>query len=242
MDPSFNFIVSMLYSQMFQKLAYLADNVYHGPLPLHVHFIMDEFANVALPDDFDHVVSVIRSRDISVSIILQNMNQIKAIYEKVWETIVGNCDTYIYLGGNEQSTHKYVSELLDKETIDTNTYGMSRGMHGSFTTNDQKAGRELMQPGEVRKLSRDKCIVMISGEEPAMDFKYDLQSHPLIHETPLAKGKKGKPYTYGNVTLQDSDVGIIGYMYKEDVSEDEIYKPDTTCQILTEEDINNRVA
>lgn len=135
-----------------------------------------------------------------------------------------------------------VSELLDKETIDTNTYGMSRGMHGSFTTNDQKAGRELMQPGEVRKLSRDKCIVMISGEEPAMDFKYDLQSHPLIHETPLAKGKKGKPYTYGNVTLQDSDVGIIGYMYKEDVSEDEIYKPDTTCQILTEEDINNRVA
>lgn len=242
MDPSFNFIVSMLYSQMFQKLAYLADNVYHGPLPLHVHFIMDEFANVALPDDFDHVVSVIRSRNISVSIILQNMNQIKAIYEKVWETIVGNCDTYIYLGGNEQSTHKYVSELLDKETIDTNTYGMSRGMHGSFTTNDQKAGRELMQPGEVRKLSRDKCIVMISGEEPAMDFKYDLQSHPLIHETPLAKGKKGKPYTYGNVTLQDSDVGIIGYMYKEDVSEDEIYKPDTTCQILTEEDINNRVA
>jgi len=119
---------------------------------------------------------------------------------------------------------------------------MSRGMHGSFTTNDQKAGRELMQPGEVRKLSRDKCIVMISGEEPAIDFKYDLQSHPLIHETPLANGKKGKPYTYGNVTLQDSDVGIIGYMYKEDVSEDEIYKPDTTCQILTEEDINNRVA
>lgn len=204
---------------------------------------MDEFANVALPDDFDHVVSVIRSRNISVSIILQNMNQIKAIYEKVWETIVGNCDTYIYLGGNEQSTHKYVSELLDKETIDTNTYGMSRGMHGSFTTNDQKAGRELMQPGEVRKLSRDKCIVMISGEEPAIDYKYNLQSHPLIHETPLAKiGKKGKPYTYGNVTLQDSDVGIIGYMYKEDVSEEEIYKPDTTCQILTEEDINNRVA
>ena len=136
-----------------------------------------------------------------------------------------------------------MSELLDKETIDTNTYGMSRGMHGSFTTNDQKAGRELMQPGEVRKLSRDKCIVMISGEEPAIDYKYNLQSHPLIHETPLAKiGKKGKPYTYGNVTLQDSDVGIIGYMYKEDVSEEEIYKPDTTCQILTEEDINNRVA
>lgn len=240
MDSSFNFLVSILYMQMFQKLAYMADNVYHGPLPVPVHFIMDEFANVALPDDFDHIVSVIRSRNISVSIILQNMSQIKGIYEKVWESITGNCDTFIYLGGNEQSTHKYVSELLDKETLDTNTYGKTHGTKGSFSTNDQKAGRELMQPGEVRRMKRSKCIVLISGEAPVMDDKYNLQYHPLIHETPLAKkGAKGEPYTYGDVTLQAAETGIIGYMEPEDVEESEIYKPDLICTVLTEEDFNN---
>ena len=111
-DTSFNFLVSILYTQLFQQLFYIADHKYGGALPKHVHFVMDEFANVSLPDDFDKILSVMRSRNVSVSIILQNLAQLKALFEKQWESIVGNCDTFLYLGGNEQSTHKYVSELL----------------------------------------------------------------------------------------------------------------------------------
>ena len=115
---------------------------------------MDEFANVALPDEFDKLLSTMRSREISVSIIIQNLAQLKALFEKQWESIVGNCDEFLYLGGNEQSTHEYVSKLLGKETIDTNTYGRSRGRNGSYSTNYQLTGRELMTPDEVRKIGR----------------------------------------------------------------------------------------
>lgn len=149
-DSSFNFIVGMLYTQLFQQLYYQADSVHGGRLPVHVHFVMDEFANVALPDEFDKLLSTMRSREISVSIIIQNLAQLKALFEKQWESIVGNCDEFLYLGGNEQSTHEYVSKLLGKETIDTNTYGRSRGRNGSYSTNYQLAGRELMTPDEVR--------------------------------------------------------------------------------------------
>ncbi len=151
-DTSFNFIVGMLYTQLFQQLYYQADFVHTGRLPVHVHFVMDEFANIALPDDFDKLLSTMRSREISVSIIIQNMAQLKALFEKQWESIVGNCDEFLYLGGNEQSTHEYVSKLLGKETIDTNTYGQSRGRNGSYSTNYQVSGRELLTPDEVRML------------------------------------------------------------------------------------------
>lgn len=120
-DTSFNFLVSILYTQLFQQLFFAADHKYGGALPVHVHFLMDEFANISLPDDFDKILSVMRSRGVSVSIILQNLAQLKALFEKQWESIVGNCEEFVYLGGNEQSTHKYVSELLGKETIDTNS-------------------------------------------------------------------------------------------------------------------------
>ena len=146
-DSSFNFIVGMLYTQLFQQLYYQADSVHGGRLPVHVHFVMDEFANVALPDEFDKLLSTMRSREISVSIIIQNLAQLKALFEKQWESIVGNCDEFLYLGGNEQSTHEYVSKLLGKETIDTNTYGRSRGRNGSYSTNYQLAGRELPRSG-----------------------------------------------------------------------------------------------
>ena len=149
---SFNFLVSILYTQLFQQLFFVADKKYKGSLPVHVHFLMDEFANVSLPDDFDKILSVMRSRGVSVSIILQNLAQLKALFEKQWESIVGNCDEFVYLGGNEQSTHKYVSELLGKETIDTNSYGRSDGLRGNFSTNSQVAGRELLTPDEVRML------------------------------------------------------------------------------------------
>lgn len=142
-DSSFNFIVGMLYTQLFQQLYYQADVVHGGRLPIHVHFVMDEFANVALPDEFDKLLATMRSREISVSIIIQNMAQLKDLFEKQWESIVGNCDDFLYLGGNEQSTHKYVSELLGKETIDMNTYGQSKGRNGSYSTNWQLSGRDM---------------------------------------------------------------------------------------------------
>ena len=182
-DSSFNFIVGMLYTQLFQQLYYQADSVHGGRLPVHVHFVMDEFANVALPDEFDKLLSTMRSREISVSIIIQNLAQLKALFEKQWESIVGNCDEFLYLGGNEQSTHEYVSKLLGKETIDTNTYGRSRGRNGNYSTNYQLAGRELMTPDEVRMLDNQYALLFIRGERPIQDLKYDILHHPNVSQT-----------------------------------------------------------
>ena len=196
-DSSFNFIVGMLYTQLFQQLYYQADQVHGGRLPIHVHFIMDEFANVALPDDFDKLLATMRSREISVSIIIQNMAQLKALFEKQWESIVGNCDTFLYLGGNEQSSHKYVSELLGKETIDTNTYGSSRGRNGNYTKNFQLGGRDLMTPDEVRMLDNRYALLFIRGEFPIKDLKYDITKHPYVRYT---TDGAGAPYVHGTDT------------------------------------------
>jgi type IV secretion system protein VirD4 len=196
-DISFNFIVGMLYTQLFQQLYYQADQIHGGKLPVHVHFLMDEFANVALPDEFDKLLATMRSREISVSIIIQNMAQLKALFEKQWESIVGNCDTFLYLGGNEQSSHKYVSELLGKETIDTNTYGNSKGRNGSYTKNFQLAGRDLMTPDEVRMLDNRYALLFIRGEFPVRDLKYDILKHPNVRFT---TDGQGKPYIHGEDT------------------------------------------
>lgn len=193
-DSSFNFIVGMLYTQLFQQLYYSADRVHSGRLPIHVHFVMDEFANVALPDEFDKLLATMRSREISVSIIIQNMAQLKALFEKQWESIVGNCDEFVYLGGNEQSTHEYVSKLLGKETIDTNTYGQSHGRNGSYSTNWQMAGRELMTPDEVRMMDNQYALLFIRGEKPVKDFKYDVVKHPNIA---LTTDGGAKAYIHG---------------------------------------------
>lgn len=204
-DTSFNFLVSMLYTQIFQQLFDLADNKYHGELPVRVHMIMDEFANVALPDDFDKILSTMRSRGIFVSIILQNIAQLKALYEKQWESIIGNCDEFLYLGGNEQSTHEYVSKLLGKETIDTNSYGRTRGRNGSYTTNYQLTGRELMTPDEVRMLDNNYALLFIRGERPVMDTKYDLHRHPNVKLT--ADGGQSA-YLHGETPLSKATVGL----------------------------------
>ena len=182
-DSTFNFLVGMLYTQLFQMLYYQADYVYGGELPVPVHFLMDEFANVALPDEFDKLLSTMRSRQIFVSIILQNLAQIKTLFKDSWESIVGNCDELYYLGGNEQSTHKFISEYLGKETLDTNTFGKSTGHSGSYSTNYQQTGRELLTPDEVRLLNNDYGLLFIRGELPIMDKKYDLLKHPNINET-----------------------------------------------------------
>lgn len=179
-DSSFNYLVGMLYTQAFQSLYYLADHHYGGRLPMHVHAVLDEFANVALPDDFEKILSTMRSREISVSIIIQNMAQLKALFKDNWESIVGNCDEFLYLGGNEQSTHEYVSKLLGKATIDTNTYGKSQGKSGSYSTNYQQSGRELLMPDEVRLLDNNDALLFVRGERPIIDRKFNLLKHPSL--------------------------------------------------------------
>ena len=199
-DTSFNFLVSILYVQIFQQLFEVADKKYGGSLPVHVQFLMDEFANVQLPTDFDKILSVMRSRGVSVSIILQNMAQLKALFEKQWESIVGNCDEFVYLGGNEKETHKYVSELLGKETIDTNSYGRNSGRNGSYTTNWQLTGRELLLPEEVRMLDNRYALLFIRGERPVMDLKYDILKHPDVRMTTDGKAEAyvhGEPWDAG---------------------------------------------
>ncbi len=193
-DTSFNFLVSILYTQLFQQLFFIADHKYGGSLPIHVHFVMDEFANVSLPDDFDKILSVMRSREVSVSIILQNLAQLKALFEKQWESIVGNCDSYLYLGGNEQSTHKYISELMGRANLDLKTYGKSSGRSGNYSTNYQMNGRELMTPDEVRLLDNKYAILFIRGERPIKDLKYDILKHPNVSMT--TDGKQ-RPYLHG---------------------------------------------
>ena len=182
-DASLNFLVGMLYTQAFQELYYQADKVHQGALPVPVRLMFDEFANVALPDGYARLQATMRSRNIMSTIILQNISQLKALFKDDWEGIIGNADSFIYLGGNEQSTHKYISELLGKETIDTKTSSQSKGRNGSFSQNFQQAGRELMTPDEVRRLDNKNAIILIRGEKPVIDEKYDILKHPNIHRT-----------------------------------------------------------
>ena len=183
-DNTFNFLVSLLYAQAFQALYYSADQIHHGPLPRHVRFVLDEFAAMPLPG-FTRELATMRSRSISASVIIQNMAQIKELYKDSWETIPGNCDTILYLGGNESSTHKYVSEMLGKATIDTKTHGQTKGKSGSYSTNFQMSGRELLTPDEVRKLDNRYALLLIRGASPVMDEKYDLMHHPAISHSSL---------------------------------------------------------
>lgn len=210
-DKSYNFLISILYLQMFQHLENYADSLPGGRLPMHVQFLMDEFTHVALPDDFEDTISVSRSRGFSFTIILQSLSQIKFHFEKQWEGIMANCDTFIYLGGNEQSSHKYVSELLGKETIDINSYGKSTGRNGNYSTNYQITGRELLTPDEVRMLDNDYALLFIRGSRPVIDKKYDVWKHPNAKFTTL---KGGEPYDDSGQALKASsisfDVGEVG--------------------------------
>lgn len=182
-DASLNFLVGMLYTQAFQEPYYQADKVHQGALPVPVRLMFDEFANVALPDGYARLQATMRSRNIMSTIILQNISQLTALFKDDWEGIIGNADSFVYLGGNEQSTHKYISELLGKEPIDTRTSSQSKGRNGSFSQNFQQTGRELMTPDEVRRLDNKNAIVLIRGEKPVIDEKYDILKHPNIHRT-----------------------------------------------------------
>lgn len=224
-DSSLNFIIGMMYSSVFQELYYIADHVHGGRLPTHVHCVMDEFANVALPDEFDKLLATMRSREISVSIIIQNIAQLKALFEKQWESIIGNCDEFLYLGGNETGTHKLISEsYLGKATIDTNTYGKSSGRSGNYSTNYQISGRELYTADEIRMLDNKYALLFIRGEHPIQDEKFDILHHPNIK---LTADDGMPPYMHGQASkaLDLSDVLLSGdYADYEVLSEDEIYQ------------------
>ena len=234
-DSSFNFIVGMLYTQLFQQLYYQADHVYGGRLPVHVHFVMDEFANVSLPDEFDKLLATMRSREISVSIIIQNMAQLKALFEKQWESIVGNCDEFVYLGGNEQSTHEYVSKLLGKETIDTNSYGQTQGRNGSYSTNYQVAGRELLTPDEVRLLDNDYALLFIRGEKPIKDKKYDITRHPNFK---LSSDGGTNIYLHGEDTYSMASIIFEGFMEEKEENTKEFNR---NIILLSEEELEQKI-
>lgn len=193
------------------------------------------FTNVALPDEFDKLLATMRSREISVSIIIQNMAQLKALYEKQWESIVGNCDEFLYLGGNEQSTHEYVSKLLGKATIDTNTYGQSKGRNGNYSINYQITGRELMTPDEVRMLDNRYALLFIRGERPVMDLKYEILKHPNVALT--ADGGM-PPYQHGVDSLSIAAISIDPQLMKEAA---EISADAHHYEILTSEELEEKI-
>lgn len=232
-DKSYNFIIGMLYTQIFQELYYQADFHFGGRLPIHVTFMLDEFSNVALPDDFCSLLSTMRSREISSVIIIQNMAQIKALFKDTWETIPGNCDTLIYLGGNEQSTHKYVSELLGKSTIDKRSNGETLGRQGSSSRNYDVLGRELMTPDEARKFDNRKCLIFIRGFDPIVDDKYIPFRHPAFS---LTADGKGAPYVHQPVgagehigkTFELLSPEAVSY-YEQKKEEDENVHVDTVA-------------
>ena len=229
-DSSFNFVVGMLYTQLFQQLYYRADTFYGGRLPVHVHFLMDEFANVALPTSFDKLLSTMRSREISVSIIIQNMAQLKTLFEKQWESITGNCDTFLYLGGNEESTHEYVSKLLGRETIEVVQSGESKGRSGSSSKSWHKAGRELMTPDEVRKMDNRYALLFIRGERPVRDLKCDILRHRDLCFT--ADGG-GQAYRYG----EDHRSRAAVWEIPPDEAKEELGAEKHETLVLTERDL-----
>ena len=193
-DKSLNYLVGMVYTQLIQTLFYQADRVHRGRLPVPVHCLMDEFPNISLPkDSFRSALATMRSRGIFCSIIVQNIAQLKSMYKDSWESLVGLCDEFLYLGGNEQGTHKYVSELIGKETVETTSRSLSRGRSGSSSTSHQQTARDLMTPDEVRLLSNDKALLFVRGERPVMDWKYNLLRHPNIRFT---EDGGAPPYDY----------------------------------------------
>lgn len=233
-DTSFNFLVSILYTQIFQQLFHLADHKYGGSLPVPVHFLMDEFANVSLPDDFDKLLATMRSRNVSVSIILQNIAQLKALFEKQWESILGNCDELLYLGGNEASTHKLLSEsYLGKSTLWLDSYGKSRGHNGSYTTNYSIIGRELLTPDEVRMLDNRYALLFIRGERPILDEKYNTFHHPNFS---LTANGKARPYEHGQTDRAVAEVTAQRMSQKQKEPEPET-KERPSFELLSDEEL-----
>ena len=240
-DDTYNFIVGMLYTQAFQALYRNADYQHGGRLPVPVRILADEFANVAnlSPDDFLRVLATMRSREISISIIIQNLAQLKKQFgTEAWESVVGNTDEILYLGGNEQGTHIFLSKMLGKATIDTKTRGQTKGRQGSYTMTIQNAGRELMTPDEVRMLDNRQALLFIRGERPIQDEKYDILRHPNVGNTTDAGSA---PYVHGQVTRA---VGCVSCAPTKQPQSKTQSQPDTPVErsallLLSEEDLED---
>lgn len=211
-DSSMNYLVGMLYTQCFQALYRRADEKHNGRLPVPVRVIQDEWANVAQPESYPKILATCRSYNIGLNIIVQNIQQIKALYEKEWESIIGNCDTLLFLGGgNEPTSLEFIVKLLGKETIATRTRGQTKGRSGSSSTNFQQTGRDLMTIDEVRKLDTHKAILLIRGEDPVLDKKYNIKRHPNIK---LTTDGKAKPYIHKPQGAPDYALPDLPYAFK----------------------------
>ena len=211
-DSSMNYLVGMLYTQCFQELYRRADQKYNGRLPVPVRVLQDEWANVAQPESYPKILATCRSYNIGLNIIVQNVQQIKALYEKEHESIIGNCDTLLFLGGgNEPASLEFIVKLLGRETLATRTRGLTKGRNGSSTTNYQQTGRDLMTVDEVRKLDTNKAILFIRGEDPVIDRKYNLKRHPNIK---LTSDGKAKPYIHKPQGVPDYALPDLPYAFK----------------------------
>ena len=211
-DSSMNYLVGMLYTQCFQELYRRADLKYNGRLPVPVRVLQDEWANVAQPESYPKILATCRSYNIGLNIIVQNVQQIKALYEKEHESIIGNCDTLLFLGGgNEPASLEFIVKLLGRETLATRTRGLTKGWNGSSTTNYQQTGRDLMTIDEVRKLDTNKAILFIRGEDPVIDRKYNLKRHPNIK---LTLDGKAKPYIHKPQSAPDYALPDLPYAFK----------------------------
>ena len=211
-DSSMNYLVGMLYTQCFQELYRRADLKYNGRLPVPVRVLQDEWANVAQPESYPKILATCRSYNIGLNIIVQNVQQIKALYEKEHESIIGNCDTLLFLGGgNEPASLEFIVKLLGRETLATRTRGLTKGRNGSSTTNYQQTGRDLMTIDEVRKLDTNKAILFIRGEDPVIDRKYNLKRHPNIK---LTADGKAKPYIHKPQGAPDYALPDLPYAFK----------------------------
>ena len=211
-DSSMNYLVGMLYTQCFQELYRRADLKYNGRLPVPVRVLQDEWANVAQPESYPKILATCRSYNIGLNIIVQTVQQIKALYEKEHESIIGNCDTLLFLGGgNEPASLEFIVKLLGRETLATRTRGLTKGRNGSSTTNYQQTGRDLMTIDEVRKLDTNKAILFIRGENPVIDRKYNLKRHPNIK---LTSDGKAKPYIHKPQGAPDYALPDLPYAFK----------------------------
>ena len=230
---SFNFLAGIMYTQLIQQLYDYSDNVCHGQLPQKVMFLWDEFANIALPDDYEQILSTARSRNIGFAIVLQNKQQIEALYKEVYQSMIGNCDTFIFLGSNELETCKYFSDLMDDETIIVRTYNKTYGMHGSVTRQETKAGRKLMTPGELRKLNKKKAVVIMRGEDPVIDKKIVLKK--CQNYKYLAEGirKKKNAYEWGSTNYASGTVDILPANYSDKITP----LPKTTARLVEDDEL-----
>lgn len=211
-DSSFNFFVSLLYGQLFEILYEYGNK--HGRLTVPMHLYLDEFANVTLPKDFELRLATFRKYGISCTILLQDLSQLKALYEKQWQAMMNNADILLYLGGNEASTAEYLSKQLGKQTIRTNTFGQTRGRNGSYSKNEQQLGRELMTPDEIRLMDNRYALLLIRGERPILDEKFDFKRHPHMGETTYGGAA---PYVHNELTRLTASIELVPGLTEKEV-------------------------